>query len=317
MSDSQKLEISEEHIGNPDILFPIEELIERALERYEPGKHGKVHFKTDPATATDRHRKKALKGFPKEKVFFLGQLLLGVNGYLNSISSFPTTPLKSALKDLGFELDQYKEIVKADPELRKTLLAPSYRFVGEPGWSYNLENKGGPFEGKSREEIGNALKAMFQIDAPIPEPGAIPDRSKIFAVKAAHNSPTVETQDIKIALSERWFLQASKVYQPAMLEQFLKAIGDDPYIQAEIGAAKNAAIRGEELQHRETNADEINILAFDSTPLQSRLKDLFGDASEPLADLVDRNLRARAPEIQEKARFIMDEQVIAAFSPKR
>lgn len=312
MSDGQKLEISEEHIGNPDILFPIEELIERALEIYEPGKYGKAHFKTDPATAKDRHRKKALTGFPKKNVFFLGQLLLGVNSYLD-ISSFPITPLKSVLKDLGFELDQYEEIVKTDPERRNTLLAPSFRFAGESGWY----ERSSPFADKSREEIGNALKVMFQIDAPIPEPGDLPDRSKIFAVKAAHNSPTVETQDIKIALSERWFLQASKVYQPAMLEQFLTAIGDDPYIQAEIGAAKNAAIRGEELQHRETKADEINMLAFDSTPLQSGLKALFGDASEPLADLVDRNLRARSSQIQEKARFIMDQQVIAAFSPKR
>ncbi len=317
MSASEEVEISEDHIGNPNILRPIEELIERTLEKYTPGEYGPPYIKTDPSTAKERHREKAIKWFSNRNIHFLGQLLIGAFFESHYSHAMPLRPFRMVIEELGFKFNQYNQKVAFHPELRKSLIEASAKFNLHPYGYYYLCNTPHPFAGKSREEIGNALKVMFQIDAPIPEPGAIPDRSKIFAVKAAHNSPTVETQGIKIALSERWFLQAPKVYQPAMLEQFLKAIGDDPYIQAEIGAAKNAAIRGEELQHRETKADEINMLAFDSTPLQSGLKALFGDASEPLADLVDRNLRARSSQIQEKARFIMDQQVIAAFSPKR
>lgn len=306
MAAKSRTAISPEHLGNTDILLPIEEVVDRALTGYEPGANMK---KSDPSHARDKHRERALGWFQGKNIHFLGQLLLGAFSE-SAYGILPKTPLRRVLKDLGFELNEYIANMATNPSLKASLMDPALTFNARDDGSLYPNSVYKPFVGKSRDDIGKALKHMFDIQGPIPAPGLLPVQEET----PAEDERILNTGEVRITLSNAWRHKAEKVYQPKILEGILKAISEDPVIQREIGTAKDAAIRGEEIHTDNIAPVGPDIIALDTAQIKSGLNRYFGDAADPVAELVDKNLKAKGPVIQSRAVDIITTEISRHFS---
>ncbi len=304
MSPGQATQISNAHIGNRDVLLPIGEFVERVLEYYTPANHMK---KSNPETAKDRLRERASTWLEGKNIHFTGQLLIaGMDGPL------PAVPLRRALADMGFEINQYCGIMANNPKLKAKLMDPDFKLSRNSEGSYapSYVYAPQPFAGKTRRQIGDALKSMFSIDGPLPQPGPYyPRAQKTLAPQPDDHQPVYYTEGVYISLTKKWAEKAERVYKPSMLKKIEDAMKNDPDIQRHILDAKLAAIQGTELPPAQSDAHQgDNIVAVDSTPLTTDLTRYFGEAASPLKGLVQSNIAAVNPLIQAKAREIVTEQ---------
>lgn len=303
MSSGPITKISDADIGNRDVLLPIQEFIERVLEYYTPANHMK---KSDPATAKDRLRERALTQFEGKNIHFVGQLLTaGMDGPL------PVVPLRRALADMGFEMNQYCGIIANDPKLKAKLMDPDFELRQNSDGFYApaYVHAPQPFAGKTRKQIGEALKSMFSIEGSIPAPGIQPRQQKPSAPapELEDIQPVSCTEGVDITLTETWAEKAGQVYKTPILRKIEETIANDPEIQVHILRAKLAAIEGRQLPSTQSDArDGHDIVTVNPKHLVADLTRYFGEAASPLKERVISNLQAVNPLIQAQARLVID-----------
>ena len=75
-----------------------------------------------------------------------------------------------------------------------------------------------------------------------------------------------------------------------------------------------AAIRGEEIHTDNIAPVGPDIIALDTAQIKSGLNRYFGDAADPVAELIDKNLKAKGPVIQSRAVDIITTEISRHFS---
>lgn len=304
MSPGQATKISNAHIGNRDVLLPIGEFVERVLEYYTPANHMK---KSDPETAKDRLRERASTWLEGKNIHFAGQLLIaGMDGPL------PAVPLRRALADMGFEINQYCGIIANDPKLKAKLMDPDFKLSQNSEGSYapSYVHAPQPFAGKTRRQIGDALKSMFSIEGPIPAPGIQPRQPKPPAPvpQPEDIQPVSYTEGVDITLTQTWAEKAGQVYKAPILRKIEETIASDPDIQCRIRDAKLASMEGRELPSSQINVQQgHDIVSVNPTHIVGDLTRYFDKAASPLIALVKSNLEAIHPDIEIRARQIVAE----------